>query len=239
MVSDNPFENEPENSGGKMVFGTYRMVTNRIDFETGNAGYSDPRYTDKNGQPRHFKAKVLNPKSKNVHVIQDLTCTAKDGHTFVQFRDFMYWAKDVCHQAAMPSHKEHFGPKLEGIYGKTAEVQVELIELDDKGYNRQCFKIVKVFKNIAERESARDSYFSKFGNGESSNGNSATNPNVPDGYTAESWSNTKNLIKQYAAMPEAPKKKPTLVAWIIEQVVELKGSTQEEMNEIVSKVLGV
>lgn len=171
----NPFSEPAQGGSAKMVFGTYKLTVNGVDLVSGYAGYTDPRYLDKDGNAWNFKGKQLNPKSKNFHIVQDLTLERKDGTEYVAFRDWMYWEKDVCYKAAYPSHKKLFGDDLAGIFGKTAEVQAEEVEVDDKGYSRKCYKIVKVFKNKAERQKAREAYFSQFAKDSNGHADEATN----------------------------------------------------------------
>lgn len=236
----NPFSEAPKDLGGKHIFGTYQMKANRIEFEAGNEGYTLPECKSKGGEPWHFKGKKLNPKSKSVHVIQELTCEAKDGHEFVQFRDWLWSAKDVCYKAVIDSHKENFGDDLNGIYGKAVEIEAELLELDDKGYSRQCFKVVRVFKNKAERNAAREAYFAQFDDHSESNDNGSTTvatTNVPNGYTASAWAGTMKVARDWAAKEEAPKKQAMLVAYLVDNVIDLKGNSIEEITPFVLEAL--
>ncbi len=188
MSNHNPFEAPAAPSQGKMTFGTLRIITNRVNLETGailtvsDLGIDpDPdshlnKITDDNGNLKEFRGKRATPNGKSTHVITVITTRAKQGHMYNAARDFMYFDNDVCQRAAMPALKKHFGSQLKGIVGKTAEVQAEVVEIkekDKKGkidpmtgevriYARQAFKVVKVFKTADEREAASDAFYSQF-----------------------------------------------------------------------------
>lgn len=178
MTQDyNPFAVEPEGGSGKTMFGLYQIVTKTVRLETG-ASWSDPRYTTKDGAVWAFKGKKPDKTSKNVHVVQDLTCIAKDEHEYVVFADWMYWKNDKQCAAVLPSHKTVFGDKLDGIFGKKVYVQAEMIEIVDGEYTRRALKIVKTFKTKAAMEAEREAFFAKFGEANGAHAEAA----LPAGY---------------------------------------------------------
>jgi len=157
-----------------MAFGTLRVFTNKVNLVKGasyiaDALHIDPdpasplnRLTYKDGNLYEFKGKQQVPNGAHTHVIPVITRRASDGRIYNDFRDFMYWQNDVCQRVTIPSLQKFFGAKLAGIWGKSAEIQAEVVEIDDKGYTRQAFKIVKIFKTQAERETAETAFFSQF-----------------------------------------------------------------------------
>lgn len=176
-MSQNPFVHPPAEQEGKMAFGTLRVYTNKVNLTKG-AEYimdslgidPDPdsslnRLTDKSGNFWAFRGKQKAPNGTHTHVIPVITRRASDGRLYNDFRDFLYWQNDVCQRVTIPSMKQHFGQKLEGIFGKSAEVQAEVIEIEDGDYTRQAFKILKVFKTKEEREAAETAFFSQFQQG--------------------------------------------------------------------------
>jgi hypothetical protein len=170
----NPFEDGPAQSEGKMAFGTLRVFTNKVNLVKGaeyivddlgidpDSNSSLNRLTDKNGNFWTFRGKQKVSNGQHTHVIPVITRKASNGHLYNDFRDFMYWQNDVCQRVTIPSLQAHFGPKLAGIWGKSAEVQAEVVEVEDGEYKRQAFKIVKVFKDRAEREAAEQAFFAQF-----------------------------------------------------------------------------
>lgn len=170
----NPFEDGPAQSEGKMAFGTLRLFTEKVNLVKG-AEYimddlgidPDPssplnRLTDKSGNFWAFRGKQKDSHGAYTHVIPVITRRASDGRLYNDFRDFMYWQNDVCQRVTIPSLQQFFGPKLKGVFDKSAEVQAEIVEIQDGQYTRQAFKVVKVFKDQAEREAAETAFFSQF-----------------------------------------------------------------------------
>lgn len=175
-VSDNPFEQPAAESEGRMAFGALRVFTRKVNLTKG-ASYVldalgiDPdnpdsplnRLTYKDGNLYEFKGKQLAPAGNNTHVIVVITQRASDGRIYNNFRDFMYWDKDKSQKVTMPSLRAFFGRLLEDVVaGNSAEVQAEIVEIQDKQWTRQAFKIVKRFKDQAEREAAETAFFSQF-----------------------------------------------------------------------------
>jgi len=175
-VASNPFDAPAAQSEGKMAFGTLRVFTNKVNLTKG-ASYiaealgidPDPasplnRLTYKDGNLYEFKGKQKLPNGQHTHVILVITRRASDGRIYNDFRDFMYWQNDVCQRVTIPSLQKFFGAKLDNIWGgkKSAEVQAEVVEIDDKGYTRQAFKIIKVFNTQDEREAAETKFFGQF-----------------------------------------------------------------------------
>jgi len=173
--ADNPFDQPAAPSKGRMMFGPLRIVTNKVDLERGalyivDALGIDPdpnsplnRITDESGNLREFKGKRLTPSGQHTHVIVVITTRSKDGQLYNACRDFLYWDRDKSQKVTMPSLRAFFGRLLEGVTnGKSAEVQAEIVEIPDKQWTRQAFKVVKVFKDQAEREAAETAFFSQF-----------------------------------------------------------------------------
>ena len=170
----NPFDQAPAESEGKMAFGTLRVFTNKVNLVKGAEYIMDSlgidpepdsplnRLTDKSGNLWTFRGKQNTSNGSHTHVIPVITRKASDGRLYNDFRDFMYWDKDVCQRVTIPSLQKHFGAKLAGIWGKSAEVQAEVIEVEDGAYKRQAFRIVTVFKTREERETAETAFFGQF-----------------------------------------------------------------------------
>ena len=180
--ADNPFDQPAAPSKGRMMFGPLRIVTNKVDLEKGalyivDALGIDPdpnsplnRITDESGNLREFKGKRLTPSGQHTHVIVVITTRSKDGQLYNACRDFLYWDRDKSQKVTMPSLRAFFGRLLEGVTnGKSAEVQAEIVEIPDKQWTRQAFKVVKVFKDQAEREAAETAFFSQFNQAQTPN----------------------------------------------------------------------
>lgn len=172
MSNQNPFD-KPAAPSITTHFGTLRVITNQVELKKG-ASYiidalgidPDPdsqlnKITDDKGNLKEFRGKQLSPGGRNTHVIVIITTRNKDGLLYNACRDFMYWGKDVCQRMTIPSLQAHFGHKLGGIFNKSAEVHAEAVEIEDRGYFPQAFRIVKVFKTQAEREVAEQAHFSQ------------------------------------------------------------------------------
>jgi hypothetical protein len=175
QTSSNPFDKPAAASEGRMAFGTLRVFTRKVNLTKGaeyiidNLGIDldNPdgplnRLTDRNGNLWTFRGKQLTPNGSHTHVIPVITRRASDGRLYNDFRDFMYWQNDVCQKVTMPSLQKFFGQKLGGIWNKTAQVQAEVVEVEDGDYKRQAFKVIKVFKTKEDREAAETKFFSQF-----------------------------------------------------------------------------
>jgi len=158
----NPFDAPaPEGGQQKFYFGRLRIVTNKVNLVKG-ASYVEPGLTGKNGEPWEFRGKMKVDDGQHTHVIPIIQARNSSGQDYNAFRDFMYWGSDPVYRVTFPSLKEHFGEKLEGIWGKSAFVQAEVVDVDDNGYSKQAFQIVKVFKDRQEMEAAETAHFAQF-----------------------------------------------------------------------------
>jgi hypothetical protein len=139
-------------------------VTNKINLVKG-ASYVEPGLNRQDGTPWEFRGKMKADNGQHTHVIPIIQAKNSSGQDYNAFRDFMYWGSDPVYQITFPSLKEHFGNKLEGIWEKSAFVQAEVVDVDDNGYSKQAFKIVLVFPNRQEMETAETAHFAQFNQG--------------------------------------------------------------------------
>jgi hypothetical protein len=158
----NPFDAPPPEGGQqKFYFGRLRLVTNKINLVKG-ASYVEPGLNNQNGKPWEFRGKMKADSGQHTHVIPIIQAKNSSGQDYNAFRDFMYWGSDPVYQVTFPSLKEHFGDKLDGIWGKSAFVQAEVVDVDDNGYSKQAFRIVEVFANRQAMEAAETTHFAQF-----------------------------------------------------------------------------
>lgn len=240
----NPFETPATESEGRMSFGTLRIFTNKVNLVKGasyvvNALGIDPDpnsplncLTDKNGNLWELRGKQLASNGMHTHVLVVITQRASDERLYNNFRDFMYWQADVCQRVTMPSLKQHFGDKLQQIWGKSAEVQAEIVEIEDGGYTRQAFKILKVFDSPEARQKAEEAFFSQF---------HQTGDNIADeipGFEDESvpWDENDGGGEVKMSKQQALDLLPTL--WIASGQNFEKFKTQLEGMPVVTAALG-
>src|SRR3990167_1645753 len=171
-IMSNPFDEEPQSGGTKNGFGTLTLSVKNVLLVTGDPGYTLPGVENpKDGVAWVFKGKKVVEQDANRHIVMMIDRTAKDGHAYKAFCDFMYWEKDAACKVALPALRKFFGKNLAGIYpDKSAEVQYEEVEYADTGKDgmertRRAFKIIKVFGTKAEREAAEKAYFGNLNQG--------------------------------------------------------------------------
>lgn len=168
----NPFDEEPQSGGTKNGFGTLTLSVKNVLLVTGDPGYTLPGVENpKDGVAWVFKGKKVVEQDANRHIVVMIDRTAKDGHAYKAFCDFMYWEKDAGCKIALPALRKHFGKNLASIFpDKSAEVQYEEVKYLETGNDgvertRRVFKIVKVFENKAECEAAEKAYFGNLNQG--------------------------------------------------------------------------
>jgi hypothetical protein len=153
----------PEGGQQKTYFGKMRLVTNSVDLVKG-AAYAEAGLTDRDGNPYEFRGKLKKDDGagQHTHVIVVIQAKNRDGADYNAFRDFMYWGSDKCQQTTMPNLRQHFGEKLDGIFGKSAWVQAGITEIEDGDYTRQAFVVNEVYKTRQEMETASVTHFSQY-----------------------------------------------------------------------------
>lgn len=237
-MSNNPFDTPPQEGGNRHGFGKWRIVTNFIELKKG-ASYTIPGLTNMNGEAFEFRGKNKVVSSNLVHVIIVSTQTKQDGSSYDKFVDFLYRTNDELYAVAYPALKAVLGDKL--APNATAYIEYEEVSVPVKGRDKPglTFKAIRQFKSQAEMDAARETYFSRFanGNGQAQEADSPTfETGIPDGYTPESWkAMADELLTKYQTHVQTlsgkpPEKRKAALKYIAS---EEAGSTPEQLAELI------
>lgn len=174
---------QPADEETKTRFGMLRIFARRVKLEKGASYIMDDldidpdnpdsplnRLTDNSGNLWEFRGKQPTPGSMTRHVVVVVSCTDRNSEPYNEFQDFMMFKSDACYRVTFPTLEKFFGGhKLPDIWGagKTAHVHAEVVKFTEAGkggqdFNRYALRIVKAFKDQAEREAAETAFFSQF-----------------------------------------------------------------------------
>lgn len=160
MSNQNPFKGGPT-TAQKFMFGTLSLRSNNVNLERG-ASYTELDLLTKDGNLYDFRGKHKTPNGWARHTILVLKSRNRDGVEYNAFRDFLYRADDEAQKIAGPALRHFFDENLSKIWKQEAEVKIEVVAYEDRGYDKTTFKVVEVYTDRPTREAAEQTHFAQF-----------------------------------------------------------------------------